>query len=156
MTGASAIAAAQPRNRVQERERQLLIFAISWRTAASDFTQWQLRARTCRIAPKPECLFPVFHGQSVQQVQRQVATILQSVCFRRQLKTRVAPDAPDAVHALHDSLVGDKASSAAIKSGGTVGMAIAATELLFSYDPVSRCIAASFFVKPQRQSMGRC
>ena len=45
MTVASGIAAAQPRNRVQERERQLLIFAFSWGTAASNTSQWQLRAQ---------------------------------------------------------------------------------------------------------------
>ena len=48
MTGASGIAAAQPRNRVPERERQLLIFAFCWRMTASDSSQWQLRARSRR------------------------------------------------------------------------------------------------------------
>ena len=46
MTGASGIEAAKPRNRVQENERQLLIFAFTWRTATSDYSQWQLRAQS--------------------------------------------------------------------------------------------------------------
>ena len=44
MTGVSRIAAAQARKRVHERERQLLLFAVSWRMTASDSSQWQLRA----------------------------------------------------------------------------------------------------------------
>lgn len=46
MTGASGIAAAQARNRVHERERQLLLFGLAWRTTASDSCQWQLRAQS--------------------------------------------------------------------------------------------------------------
>jgi hypothetical protein len=52
MAGASGIAAAQASNRVHERERQLLKFALSRRMTASDSSQWQLRAQNGLTGPK--------------------------------------------------------------------------------------------------------
>jgi len=81
MTGTSWIAAAQARNLVQERERQLLLFAFSRQTTASDSGQWQLKARSCRTACNPEWhqtrLKPTVPGvTNTFRRQRQVQTEL--------------------------------------------------------------------------------
>ncbi len=61
MAGASGIAAAQARNRVHERERQLLLFGLAWRTTASDSCQWQLRARSTHSSEMEAALQVAHH-----------------------------------------------------------------------------------------------